>query len=185
MASVGQIGIQNILIIALLAVIIQSLRTGITNLFVNSFLTKSFSFFGTIIKSVWRAVFYLYNYIIYRIETRLIHSSLDAVVSRGILPNEFLFGLFLIAYTGVYAGIISFYAWVIMAIFSRSFPLWQVGIAIGGITLLLIYTNLLRDLESFRKFLTEIESALKSIIDVQEAEKKEAAKEAKKNAKVA
>jgi hypothetical protein len=98
MAAIGNIGLQNILIIALAAVIIQSFKTGLTNVFVNSLLTKIFDFIGLIFKMIFRAVFYIYNYMIYKLATRFIFRAIDFVVSRGIRPGMVLMSFFLSCY---------------------------------------------------------------------------------------
>jgi len=74
-------------IIALFAIIIQSLKTGLTNVFVNSLLAKIFNFIGLVFTILSRAVFYVYNYMIYKLATRFIFRAIDYVVSRGIRPG--------------------------------------------------------------------------------------------------
>ncbi|EKD29673.1 MAG: hypothetical protein ACD_78C00320G0012 [uncultured bacterium (gcode 4)] len=86
-------GLQNILIVALMAVIFQSLRTGFTNLFVNSFLVKTFAAVGTILKIVFHAIFAIYNYVIYKLSTRYIFTAIDFTISRRILPGPALLSL--------------------------------------------------------------------------------------------
>lgn len=88
------LGLQNILIVALMAVIFQSLRTGFTNLFVNSFLVKTFAAIGTILKIVFHAIFAIYNYVIYKLSTRYIFTAVDFIISRKILPGPVLLSLF-------------------------------------------------------------------------------------------
>ena len=82
MSTIGGIGIQNLAIIALFAIVIQAFKTGLTNVFVNSLLAKIFDFFGLVFKMISRAIFYVYNYMIYKLATRFIFRAIDFVVSR-------------------------------------------------------------------------------------------------------
>lgn len=165
--------IQNILIVALLAVIFQSLRTGFTNLFVNSFLVKTFAVIGAILKIVSRTIFSVYNYVIYKISTRYIFSSIDFTISRGILPGKVLLILFLFLYFLIYLAIIAVYFFLATLFFTPDLTLWSMMGIIFGLSVLLIGINLHADIANFRAFLIEIETIFKSL---HEAEKTDAAK---------
>ncbi len=102
-------GLQNILIVALMAIIFQSLRTGFTNLFVNSFLVKTFAVIGTLLKFTFRTVFSVYNYVIYKLSTRYIFSSIDLVIRKKILPGPLLMSGFLFVYFLIYISVIAVY----------------------------------------------------------------------------
>ena len=100
--TVSEIGLQNLLLIALAALIFQSLRTGFTNLFVNSFLVKSFEFIGTTLRIGSRLIFSLYNYCIYKLETRFMFESIHWIVRERIRPNIWILSTFLILYVAIY-----------------------------------------------------------------------------------
>lgn len=156
-------GLQNILILALLAVIFQSLRTGFTNLFVNSFLVKTFQAIGTVSKIVFHAVFAVYNYVIYKLATRYIFVSIDWVIFRGVLPNPALLALFLLGYFLIYIVVITAYFFLITSFFVWSPVWWQVIGIVLGISCLLISINLHSDVANFRAFLLEMENIFKII----------------------
>ncbi|MDD2891962.1 MAG: hypothetical protein PHQ95_03275 [Candidatus Gracilibacteria bacterium] len=154
---------QNVLIVALLVVIFQSLRTGFTNLFVNSFMSKTFRVVGHIFKIFFRIIFSIYNYVIYKFSTRYIFASVDILISRNILPGPMILSLFCIGYIGIYIAIISIYILSLLFFFGIHLVLWQIAGIIIGITSLLIGINLHTDITNFRAFLLEIENILKSL----------------------
>lgn len=156
-------GLQNILILALLALIFQSLRTGFTNLFVNSFLVKTFQAIGTVSKIVFHAVFAVYNYVIYKLATRYIFLSIDWVIFRGVLPNPTLLTLFLLGYFLIYILVITAYFFLISSFFVWSPVWWQVAGMVVGISCLLISINIHSDVANFRSFLLEMENIFKII----------------------
>ncbi|MDD5197576.1 MAG: hypothetical protein PHN60_01810 [Candidatus Gracilibacteria bacterium] len=166
-------GLQNILIVALMAVIFQSLRTGFTNLFVNSFLVKTFATVGTILKIVFHAIFAIYNYVIYKLSTRYIFASIDFTISRGILPGPLLLSIFCLVYILIYLTVISAYFFLTTFFFSWNPAWWHIIGIILGISVLLISINLHADIANFRTFLIEIESIFKAL---REAEKADGAK---------
>lgn len=167
-------GLQNILILALLAVIFQSLRTGFTNLFVNSFLTKTFQVVGTALKIIFHAIFVVYNYVIYKLATRYIFASVNSIISRSILPGPILLSLFMVGYFSIYAGVITVYFFLITSFLVWSPTWWHtVGIVIG-LSLLLIGINLHSDVANFRAFLLEIDSIFKSVREENEKQPKSA-----------
>lgn len=168
-------GMQNILIVALLAVIIQSLRVGVTNLFVNSFLMKMFSVFGTMIKFLFHAIFAVYNYVIYKLATKYIFLSIDFILSRGILPNPIFFSLFLGFYFLIYISVITAYIFIATFFISWNPTFWIVMIISISISILLIAINLHSDIGNFRAFIVELENIFKNL---HEAEKVEASKTA-------
>lgn len=165
---------QNILIVALLAVIFQSLRTGFTNLFVNSFMVKTFAVIGTILKMVFRAIFSVYNYVIYKLSTRYIFTSVDFTISRGILPGPVLLFLFLFVYFLIYVTIITAYFFLTTLFFTSDLVWWHIVSIVLGLSVLLISVNLHADIANFRAFLIEIESIFKNL---REAEKTDTKKE--------
>lgn len=84
--SIQGIGYQNILLLIVFAMLVQSLKTSLSTVFFNSLLSKTFSFIWMIIRYANRAVFYFYNFMVYKIETRLIFAFTDWFISRGIAP---------------------------------------------------------------------------------------------------
>jgi len=163
-------GIQNILIVALLAVIVQSLRVGFTNLFVNSFLVKIFSVFGTIIKFLFHAIFAVYNYVIYKLATRYIFLSIDFILPHGILPNPIFFSLFLSFYFLIYVSVIVTYIFIVALFISWNPTFWMVMMMSVGISMLLIVINLHSDIGNFRSFIIELESIFKNLHDAEKVE---------------
>jgi len=173
LASVTQFWIQNILIIALLALIVQSLRTGLTNVFVNNLLTKFFDFIGLTCKMIFRVVFYVYNYAIYKLSTRFMLTSIDFVIARGIRPGKILLLGFMCTYAMIYIGIISLYLTIASYFITWNIAWWHiVGVAVI-FSSLLIYINLHKDILNFREFFLEIENNLKEAIEAREKKKSE------------
>lgn len=165
-------GLQNILILALLAVIFQSLRTGFTNLFVNSFLVKTFEAIGTALKIVFHAIFVVYNYVIYKLATRYIFASVDWIISRGILPGPVLLSLFMLGYFFIYTLVIAVYFFMITSFFIWSPAWWQIAAIVLGLSLLLVSINIHSDVANFRAFLLEIDSIFKSVREENEKQPK-------------
>jgi hypothetical protein len=102
---------------------------------------------------------------IYKLATRFIFQSIDFVVSRGIRPGNFLINLFLTCYAGIYVGIITVYALVIREFLPWNIVWWHIALISIGLTSLLTYMNLHKDLLNFKEFLTECESSIKDSIE--------------------
>lgn len=170
------LNMQNILIVALLAVIFQSLRTGFTNLFVNSFMVKTFAVIGTIFKIIFRSIFSVYNYVIYKLSTRYIFTSIDSMISRNILPGRVLLLFFLLIYFLIYITVISVYFFLTTLFVVVNLTWWLTIGLIIGISILLIVFNLHADIVNFRAFLIEIEAIFKTL---HEAEKTDVVKDEK------
>lgn len=154
--------------------IVQSLRTGLTNIFVNNLLTKLFDFIGLAFKMIFRVIFYVYNYAIYKLSTRFMLTSIDVIIERGIRPGKVLLSGFMLVYSMIYVGIISLYL-MIAAYFVPWNTLWWhiLGMAVI-LSALFIYINLHKDLTNLKDFFLEIEANLKEAIEVREKKKKEA-----------
>lgn len=173
MGGIKDIGLQNILIIAVLALIVQAVRNNLTNAVFNGLFTKLFEFIKVGVIALYRLVFALYNYAIYKIETRFIFSSIHAVVSKKIIPNAFLLGAFLFVYVLIYFSIIGLY---ILAGFAISgavlHPVW---IVFGSLflTVLFIFMNLRGDMNNFRAFIIEIEGILAELNGKKDEKKEE------------
>ena len=152
---------------------VQAFKTSLTTVFFNSLLTKVFQFLWTLVKFVWRVFFSVYNYIIYKLETRYIFASIDFVVARKITPGPFMIGLFLSFYGLVYLGVVLLYLYFGLALFG-----WHISggyaVSIGVfISILAIYINFHGDLANFKTFLLETDGILKGIYENTEKKKTE------------
>lgn len=122
---------------------------------------------------IFRVVFYVYNYAIYKLSTRFMLQSIDFIVARGIRPGKILLSGFMILYATIYVGIISLYLTIASYFVSWNIAWWHiVGVAVI-LSSLLIYINLHKDLLNFREFFLEIESSLKEAIEAREKKKKD------------
>lgn len=172
--SIQSFGLQNILIVALCAIIFQSLRTGFTNLFVNSFLTKTFDLLGTALKLLARAVFAVYNYIIYKVATRFMFACIELCIARNIRPGSVLFGIFALVYFMLYTAIISVYLVIGAALFAWTPIWWHIGGAAVLLSILLICGNLHSDVANFRAFMLAVERIMKDLADAKKIEQEKA-----------
>ncbi len=159
-SNIQSIGLQNILMMVLIAILFQSIRTGFTNLLVNSFFIKIFEFTGTLIKGVARIVVFLYNYIIYILATRYLFIAIQYLLQRSILPSPVVVGVFLSGYVMLYMSVISIYVACIVYMLPWVLPLWQIISIILLVGALLIYANTSGDIQNFRSFLLCIENML-------------------------
>jgi hypothetical protein len=87
------------------------------------------------------------------------------VVSRGIRPGMVLMSFFLSCYVWIYVGIITFYALVIRTFLPWEILWWHIGLVSIGLTTLLMYLNLHKDLMNFRDFLSECEKSIKDSVE--------------------
>lgn len=110
-----------------------------------------------------RAVFSIYNYVIYKLSTRYIYASIDSLLSRNILPGPVLLSFFLVGYIGIYLAIISIYWLLISFLFSIQLAPYQIMAIIFGSALILMGINLHGDIANFRNFLLEMENIFKSL----------------------
>ncbi len=173
MGGIKDIGLQNILIIAVLALIVQAVRNNLTNAVFNGLFTKLFEFIKVGAIALYRLVFALYNYAIYKIETRFIFSSIHAVVSKKIIPNAFLLGLFLFVYVLIYFSIIGLYFFAGLALSNTVLhPVWIVA-GSAFLTILFIFINLRGDMNNFKAFIIEIEAILAELSGKKEDKKEE------------
>jgi len=173
MGGIKDIGLQNILIIAVLALIVQAVRNNLTNAVFNGLFTKLFEFIKVGAIALYRLVFALYNYAIYKIETRFIFSSIHVVVSKKIIPNAFLLGLFLFVYVLIYFSIIGLY---FLAGLALSGTLLHPAYILAGsafLTILFIFINLRGDMNNFKAFIIEIEWILSELSGKKEDKKEE------------
>lgn len=159
-SNIQSIGLQNILMIALIAILFQSIRTGFTNLLVNSFFIKIFEFAGTVLKWLARILVFLYNYIIYILATRYLFSATQFLLRTSVLPNPYIVSIFLLGYIALYLAVIALYTACILAILPGVIVLWQIVSIVLLVSALLIYANLSVDIQNFSNFLLYIERIL-------------------------
>jgi hypothetical protein len=177
-SNIQSIGLQNILMVALIAILFQSIRTGFTNLLVNSFFIKIFEFAGTVIKGFSRVVIFLYNYIIYILATRYLFSATQYLLQKSVLPNPYIVSIFLLGYMALYLWVIALYAALIFLVLPWMLPVWQIVGIVCLVASLLIYANISVDIQNFKNFLLYVEKILggetNSPIENTEPEKKPA-----------
>ncbi len=162
--TIAEVGVQNILMITLAALLFQSLRTGFTNLFVNSFLARGFEFIGATLKGVSRLIFVLYNYGIYKVATRFLFASVHASVRAHVRPEPWILGVFLALYFSIYLLIIGLYTTLIFLIFiPATVSLWYGVLGVIILSIVLIFANLRMDTTNFGVFLFKVEDILKQL----------------------
>lgn len=163
--SLKDIWYQNILLILVFALLIQSLKTSLSTVFFNNLLTKIFHFLWLIIKFISRMFFYVYDYITYKLETKFIFSVLDKVIKRQLIPWWVLLWLFGIIYSSIYYLVVFIYIYVISYVFNLNQYNIYIPVVSLIITLMVIYFNLQSDINNFKTFILEIENIIKDIFE--------------------
>ena len=172
-SSVQWFWLQNILLAMALVLLVQSLKTSISTVFFNSLLTKIFQFLWAVIKYIYRAVFFLYDYITYKLETKYIFSFLNFIVDKKLAPGPVIITLFSILYSFVYFFVVYLYIFFFVWAFNISANLLYIIPAWIIVSVLVMYLNFHNDINNFKSFLMEIELMIKEIYDKSEKDKKE------------
>jgi len=174
--NIKDIGFQNILLILIFALLMQSLKMSLTTIFFNSLLAKLMHFSWMIIKFISRLFFYIYDYITYKLETKFIFSVLDEIVKIQIIPSWFLLILFWIVYSAIYFFVIYLYIFVLTYIFNFTQYNFYIPFVSLIISLMVIYFNLYTDINNFKTFILEIENIIKDIFEKRQNTKKDVIK---------
>ncbi len=161
-SSLSTIWMQNIISLAVIALLIQAVRNNLTNVLFNNLLTKGMEFFSRIAKILFRSIFSLYNFAIYKVETRYIFSFIEFLNSKRIHPNTLVLSVFLVWYFMIYTTIIAVYAWIVL-FFIPLWEMWMILVCILTLSFLLSYINLMTDISNFRSFLLELEAIFSEI----------------------
>ncbi|EKE30266.1 MAG: hypothetical protein ACD_2C00016G0017 [uncultured bacterium (gcode 4)] len=171
--SVQWIWLTNILLVVAVALLVQSLKTSLSTIFFNWLLTKVFHFLWTVIKYAYRTVFYIYDYITYKLATKYIFSFINSIVNKKLLPGPMIIWFFWTIYSMIYFFVVFLYIFFFVWLFN--IPLHPLYIATWGIIIsfLVMYINFHEDLNNFKTFLIETEWIVKEIYDKVENEKKE------------
>lgn len=170
-SSIQTFWLQNILLLVAFALLIQSFKTSLSTVFFNSLLTKVFQFLWIVIKYLYRALFFIYDYITYKLETRFIFSFISFITNKKIVPNSIIILLFSIIYWFIYLFVVYLYIFFFIYILNIPFSLIYMILAWIVVSLLVIYLNFHNDLNNFKVFLIEIEAIIKEIYDKCEANK--------------
>ncbi len=152
--------VQNILMLVLIIIILQSVRWNLKTLFIDTVIARIFSFITFIFKMVCRAIFYIYNYIIYKLETAFIFATLYGIIKNKMIFNNLFLFIFTIIYFWIYFWIVYLYIVVGNHIYPN-YILSDFGILISiFLSILLIYINIRNDIKNFKEFLVETEKVL-------------------------
>ncbi|MDD2486969.1 MAG: hypothetical protein PHS92_01200 [Candidatus Gracilibacteria bacterium] len=172
-SSIQNFGLQNILLLVAFALLIQSFKTSLSTVFFNSVLTKIFQFLWIIVKYISRIIFFVYDYITYKIETKYIFSFINLFIDKKIIPGNLILSSFIMIYSSIYFLVVCLYMYFFMWLFN--IPVDTIYIIPAGVSVsfLVMYLNFHNDLNNFKMFLIEIESIVKELYDKSKKDKKE------------
>ncbi|EKE28877.1 MAG: hypothetical protein ACD_3C00001G0018 [uncultured bacterium (gcode 4)] len=171
--SIQGIWLQNILLVVALALLVQSFKMSLTTIFFNWLLTKIFHFLWTLIKYIYRVVFFIYDYITYKLATKYIFKFLNFIINNKIAPGPIIIGLFSVVYSSIYFFVVFLYAFFFIWAFNIPLDIIYIVSWWIIISFLVMYLNFHDDLNNYKTFLIEIDWIVKDIYDKVENEKKE------------
>lgn len=140
--------------------LIQAFKTSLTTVFFNSLLTKVFEFLWVIIKIFSRAFFYLYNTIVYEVETFYIFSFINFCIRKRLAPNGIMILFFTIIYCGIFMSVIFAYLFLVTSILPIELKTTTLLIISFLSTLLTVFINFEGNCTNFKNFLLEIDHVL-------------------------
>lgn len=162
-SAISNIPLQNIVLMIAFVMLIQSVKTSLSTVFFNNILSKIFAFIWLIIKHIWRAIFYIYNFITYKIQTKMIFLYISIFSKNKIRPDRVSLILFSWIYFLIYVFAVFIYYWLVVWISSINLHLWIILLLWIIISACVAYMNFHQDMNNFKSYMIEFNDILKSV----------------------
>ena len=161
---VESVGAGKVIFWILLVLLIQSVRTSISNVVFNDLLGKTLTLLIKGARQAGRIIFVFYDFVVYHLSTEWLFAWMDWHVQKKVVPNFHSILLLFIGYICTYMVIIQCYIGSVSLLFGYSF-FGMVTLLSLFLAIILMFWNLESGIANFSDFLALIDE----LVEVKEA----------------